>query len=131
METFDNGYCVHKDYGVISFIQSGKAIKVVSDGRIVIFNASDKMKLRPLARPEEVEKGVKVMREGIEKKSKSFGGWSGMSAGSEFPELCRVVGEMIGHKSSLTVENKELLNNLKKHIDLELSIVYDKKVRLL
>jgi hypothetical protein len=125
METSEKGYCVHKDYGVVSFVSLGRAMKVLSDGRIVIFNICDKMKLRPLASPREVEDGVKNMRSGL--KGRVKGGWETVSVGSEFPLMCSVVGEMIRVKLSLSQENQELLKKLKKHIDLELSVVYDKR----
>jgi hypothetical protein len=130
METSE-GFCVHKDYGVICFVSSGRAMKVLSDGRVVIFNPNDKMKLRPVVSPDGAGVGLKKMKDGIEGKTKNIFEWKNIAVGSEFSLMCKVVGEMTRAKSSLFDSEKKLLQNLKKHIDLELSIVYNEKVRTL
>lgn len=127
METFE-GQCVHKDYGVVSFINDGRAMRIEESGSVVIFNKNDKMKLRPLVLPEAVKRSLVAMQNGMSGRTiKSE--WKDVCVGDEFYLLCKVVGEMNHSIKKLNLEEKKLLQKLKKHIDLELSFVYPSNKR--
>lgn len=131
METFEKGYCVHKDHGVVSFVYRGRAMKLATDGRIVIFTTGDRVKLRPIARKQDLEKALVAMNEALKSRVRNLEEWRTVKPGSNFVKLCRVVAEMTRCIRTLTEDQARTLQKLKKHVDIELSLLYHKEGRVL
>jgi hypothetical protein len=129
METFETGYCVHQDHGVVSFIKNGRVMKLASNGRFVIFRPEDKTKLRPIARTRDLELGIAEMKAALNSKTRNLIEWRNVKPGSNFVVLCRVVAEMTRCVRVLTEDQSKKLRELKKCVDFELSLLYNKEGR--
>jgi hypothetical protein len=71
------------------------------------------------------------MNEALKSRVRNLEEWRTVKPGSNFVKLCRVVAEMTRCIRTLTEDQARTLQKLKKHVDIELSLLYHKEGRVL